>query len=124
MDARFPQKSIAVRLLRPTNRHYDAVMTDDSLEAAKNRTHDLLARAEADLAAGRISEAEWYTRLDNVVTPAYLGSTSPRAQSGHSGDEIRWRHARSLLVDGLDQCWGFAPGATLRTMSPRPLSPS
>ena len=73
----------------------------DDIERAKNRGHDLLAAADADLEAGRITEAAWYARIDAVITPAYLAAENPRAQSGHSGDEAQWHHARGLLVDLL-----------------------
>ncbi len=65
--------------------------SDGSIERAKNRAQGLLADAERDLAAGRISEAAWYARIDAVITPAYLQADNPRAPSGHSGDETHWR---------------------------------
>ena len=74
---------------------------EQPIEYAKNRGHDLLASAEADLAAGRITEAEYYSRGDAVITPAYLAGDNPRSQSGHSGDEDHWRVARSHICDAL-----------------------
>lgn len=82
-------------------------MSQIPLEPGKNRCHDLLARNEADLAAGRIAEAEWYARGDAVITPAYLAGDNPRAQSGHSGDEAHWRQARSHLCDAFHRCGTF-----------------
>ncbi len=73
----------------------------EPIEYAKNRAHDLLAGSEADLAAGRITEAEYYARGDAVITPAYLAGDNPRAQSGHSGDEQHWRVARSHICDAF-----------------------
>ncbi len=38
-----------------------------------------------------------------LVVPAYLAGDNPRAQSGHSGDEVRWEQARRLIVDAIDR---------------------
>ncbi len=76
-------------------------MSDESIERAKNRGHHLLADADADLDAGRITEDEWFRRVDAVVTPAYLAGRNPRAQSGHSGDPDHWRQARELVCDAF-----------------------
>ena len=76
-------------------------MPQEPIEWAKNRAYDLLARNNADLEQGRITEAEWYARGDAVCTPAYLAGDNPRSQSGHSGDEAHWRHARSIICEAL-----------------------
>lgn len=68
---------------------------------AKNGAADLLAAAEAALAAGEIDEAEWHRRIGAVITPAYLAAETPWGQSGRSGDAASWVHARGLLVDGM-----------------------
>ncbi len=38
-----------------------------------------------------------------LVVTAYLAGDNPRAQSGHSGDEVRWEQARRLIVDAIDR---------------------
>jgi SAM-dependent methyltransferase len=78
-------------------------MAHGPIEGAKNRAHELLADSDAALRDGKISEAQWHERVDAVITPAYLGAPNPRAQSGHSGDEAAWRHARSLILDLVDR---------------------
>jgi SAM-dependent methyltransferase len=73
------------------------------IEQAVNRAHDLLEKAERDLGAGRIDEAGWYSRIAAVITPAYLAGDNPRSQSGYSGDDARWTHARGLIADAIDR---------------------
>ena len=80
---------------------------EQPIEYARNRAHDLLANAEADLAAGRITEAQYYNRGDAVITPAYLAGDNPRSQSGHSGDEDHWRVARSHICDAFHRSGTF-----------------
>jgi hypothetical protein len=60
------------------------------------------AALDADLAAGRIDEAEWFDRHERVLTAAYLSRDDPRAQSGHSGDESRWEAARRPMLAAVD----------------------
>jgi SAM-dependent methyltransferase len=60
------------------------------------------AAIDADLAAGRIGEAEWFDRHERVLTAAYLSRDNPRAQSGHSGDEPRWEAARRPMLAAVD----------------------
>ena len=47
-------------------------MPRESIERAKIRAYDLLARNNADLESGKITEEEWYARGDVVITPASL----------------------------------------------------
>ena len=76
-------------------------MREESIEAAKNRAHELLARTDTALEAEEIDEAEWYRRVAAVITPAYLAEEDPRAQSGFSGDQAHWKHARELIADAI-----------------------
>jgi len=82
-------------------------MPREPIERAKNRAYDLLARNNADLESGRITEEEWYARGDAVITPAYLAGDNPRAQSGQSGDEAHWRQARSIVCDAIHHSGTF-----------------
>lgn len=61
-----------------------------------------LAAADAELERGEIDEDGWYRRLHALCIPAYLAAENPRAQSGQSGDEAGWEHARSLVVEAID----------------------
>lgn len=82
------------------------IMTTD-IDLAKNRGATLLAQAEADLASGCITEAQWYEHIAAVVTPAYLSSDTPWGQSGKSGDSEGWENARSLIIDAVDRSGAF-----------------
>jgi SAM-dependent methyltransferase len=73
----------------------------------KNRAAGVLAQAEADLAAGRINEPEWYRRISNVLTAAYLSAGTPWEQSGKSGDAAGFEHARSHIIDAVHRSGGF-----------------
>jgi SAM-dependent methyltransferase len=76
---------------------------DEAIEATKDRAWREVAAIDRDLAAGRIDEAGWFAAMQALITPAYLAGANPRAQSGHSGDERRWRAARSLVSDAFDR---------------------
>ena len=53
---------------------------------------------DAALADGAISEDRWYEGRKLATAKAYLSKDNPRAQSGHGGDEARWRYTRVLMV--------------------------
>jgi SAM-dependent methyltransferase len=80
---------------------------DESVEARKNRAWREVAAIDRDLAEGRTDEDGWFTAMQALVTPAYLAGTNPRSQSGHSGDELLWREARSLVSDAFDRDGSF-----------------
>jgi hypothetical protein len=80
---------------------------DESIEAGKNRAWREVAAIDRDLAEGRIDEDGWFAAKQALITPAYLAGTNPRAQSGHSGDERRWREARSLVSDAFNRDGSF-----------------
>jgi len=75
----------------------------ESLEAARNRAYELLEKINISLEANEIDEARWFVEVASVITPAYLAGNNPRSQSGHSGDETHWEHARSLVVDAISK---------------------
>lgn len=58
-----------------------------------------IERAHEDLAAGRITEDEWYERVEEPLTDAYLSHAEPWRQSGKGGDEAEWRWGRELALD-------------------------
>src|SRR5215813_8407928 len=75
----------------------------EAIKAAKNGAYALLERLEAALESGEIDEEGWYREVAAVITPAYLAADNPRAQSGQSGDDAHWTHARSLIADAVDR---------------------
>ncbi|MFF4814516.1 class I SAM-dependent methyltransferase [Kitasatospora sp. NPDC001309] len=73
----------------------------EDIASAKERGWSDLAPIDDAYQAGEITATEWHAAVLGVIEPAYLNGDNPRAQSGHSGDETRWREARSLLVNLL-----------------------
>jgi SAM-dependent methyltransferase len=61
----------------------------------------LLERLEQELAAGQITEDQWYREVASVITPAYLAGDNPRAQSGSSSDDVSWQLNRGLIADAI-----------------------
>jgi SAM-dependent methyltransferase len=59
--------------------------------------------ADADLAAGRITEAQWHAQIEEALIDAYLLSDDVRGQSGKGGDETDWRWSRELILDVFPQ---------------------
>ena len=77
------------------------------MEALKERRWREVAAVDLALERGEIDEEGWYRAMAELVVPAYLAGESPRAQSGHSGDEKRWEGARRLLLDAVDKSGSF-----------------
>ncbi|MFF3002010.1 class I SAM-dependent methyltransferase [Kitasatospora sp. NPDC057940] len=84
----------------PTTRPPGGHEAEDIASAKERGWRDLVPIDDA-YQAGEITGTEWHAAVLNVIEPAYLNGGNPRAQSGHSGDETRWREARGLLVDLL-----------------------
>jgi SAM-dependent methyltransferase len=73
----------------------------NSEEPLTNRAKPLLLSWETRLASGEINEADWYRGIAAEITPTYLSSDNPRAQSGFDGDEVHWNQARGLIADAI-----------------------
>ncbi|HLV82042.1 MAG TPA: class I SAM-dependent methyltransferase [Chthonomonadaceae bacterium] len=82
-------------------------MPDESIEMSKNKAYLLLERWEAALAAGEITEEDWYREMQAIFTPAYLAAETPWGQSGKLGDQAAWEYARSLIADAVDRSGTF-----------------
>jgi SAM-dependent methyltransferase len=67
----------------------------------KSSPHDLnnyCDELSAALENGIISEDQWYEGRKKATSLAYLSRNNPRAQSGHGGDEARWRYTRVMMI--------------------------
>jgi SAM-dependent methyltransferase len=71
------------------------------LEGLKERGWRQIAAIDAALERGEIGEDGWHHAMADLIVPAYLAGDNPRAQSGHSGDAVRWEGARRLLLDAV-----------------------
>lgn len=60
----------------------------------RDAAHSLRAQSDADYYAGNL----------RLLEPAYLRGTTPQHGSGFSGDAIRWRRRRGMIVDGIHRC--------------------
>ncbi len=60
--------------------------------------NDYCDELNAALENGLISEKQWYEARKKATAIAYVSRDNPRAQSGHGGDEARWRYTRVLMV--------------------------
>jgi SAM-dependent methyltransferase len=78
-----------------------AARPDESLVSGKERAWRELGVIDAALIRGDIDEDGWHERVLAIVEPAYLSAETPQGQSGHSGDDTRWEHARRLLLDAV-----------------------
>ncbi len=74
---------------------------DESLAGHKERAWRELGVIDDALLRDDIDEDGWYDRVLAIVEPAYLAAPTPQGQSGHSGDDTRWEHARRLLLDAV-----------------------
>jgi SAM-dependent methyltransferase len=77
-------------------------MPPDELEGLKERGWRQVAAIDAALERGEIGEDDWHRAMAELTVPAYLAGDNPRAQSGHSGDAVRWEGARRLLLDAVE----------------------
>jgi SAM-dependent methyltransferase len=95
----------------------------EDLAASKERSWREVAAIDEALAAGRLDRQGWHEAMLGLIEGAYLAGNDPRAQSGYSGDEERWRQARGLLVDALPASGGTfldvgcANGHLMRTLT-------
>jgi SAM-dependent methyltransferase len=79
----------------------------EELEGLKERGWRHIAAIDAALERGEIGEDGWHHAMADLIVPAYLAGDNPRAQSGHSGDAVRWEGARRLLLDAVDADGSF-----------------
>jgi hypothetical protein len=76
---------------------------DQDMLSVSDEARGAIARLVADLAAGHMSEATWYSDVSAVLTSDYLAFTDPYWQSGVQGDAQHWRQARKIIVSALDR---------------------
>ena len=82
-------------------------LSREELEGLKERGWRQVAAIDAALERGEIGDDDWHRAMADLVVPAYLAGDNPRAQSGHSGDAVRWEGARRLLLDAVERPGSF-----------------
>jgi SAM-dependent methyltransferase len=79
----------------------------DPILFAKNRAYQFVEEQQLALDEGHISESEWFENSNRFFTPIYLAAGDPRGQSGHSGDEARYRYTRMMILEAIHQSGSF-----------------
>ncbi len=82
-------------------------MAKEETRKGINRAFEFVSEQQKALDKGTISEADWFDNHNRYFTKAYLAATNPRAQSGHSGDEQRWRYAREIVLEAVHKSGTF-----------------
>jgi SAM-dependent methyltransferase len=82
-------------------------MQVDPVKYAKNRAYQFVEEQQRALDEGVITEAQWFESYNRYFTAKYLAADNPRAQSGHGGDEARWRYSRGMIVEAVHKSGTF-----------------
>jgi SAM-dependent methyltransferase len=77
-------------------------MPVDPVNAAINGAYAFCDEQQAALDEGRITEEQWYERHREFFSGIYLAADNPRGQSGHGGDEARYRYTQEMILAALD----------------------
>lgn len=77
-------------------------MSTDPVKSAINGAWAFCEEQQSALDRGLISEQQWFENHARFFTAHYLASENPRGQSGHRGDEERYRYSQEMILDALD----------------------
>jgi SAM-dependent methyltransferase len=79
----------------------------DTLKSAIDRGYAFNEEQQRLLDEKQITETEWFENNRKHYTSHYLACSDPRGQSGHSGDEARYRYTQSMVLDAIDRTGSF-----------------
>ena len=82
-------------------------MNRDQIKASIERAYKFEEEQQMALDSGKITEAQWFDKNNRYITKHYLAADNPRAQSGHSGDEVRWRYGRGMVMEAIHRSGAF-----------------
>lgn len=82
-------------------------MTDEGLEAARERGWRDLASIDAAYARGDLDRRGWHDAIRAVIVPAYLAARDARGGSGHHGSAEEWERTRSPLMTAVEHPGDF-----------------
>ncbi len=82
-------------------------MQVDPIKYAKNRAYQFVEEQQKALDERRITEVQWFDNHNRYFTAHYLAADNPRAQSGHGGDEARWRYSRGMILEAVHKSGNF-----------------
>ena len=76
-------------------------MEENNLKQAINGAYEFCEKQQTALDKGEISEEEWFEIHNKFFTEIYLKSDNPRLQSGHRGDEARYRYTQGMILEAF-----------------------
>ena len=82
-------------------------MSDHTLKSAIDGAYSFQEEQQRLLDCGRITEDEWFTNLHTYLSSYYLAAGNPRGQSGHGGDEARYRYTQEMVLSALHKSGTF-----------------
>jgi SAM-dependent methyltransferase len=74
----------------------------DPIKAAINGAWAFCDEQQSALDRGLITEEEWFAIHERYFADVYLASENPRGQSGHGGDDARYRYTHQMILDAVD----------------------
>lgn len=78
-------------------------MTDPPIEASIERCWREVRGVEEAFDSGAIDRVAWHQRMAKLVVSAYVAGADLRAESGFTGTEADWRHARGLVAEAIER---------------------
>jgi SAM-dependent methyltransferase len=82
-------------------------MEDESLKSSIDRAYAFCEEQQLALDEERISEAQWFDNYKEFIARHYLMADNPRAQSGHGGNERRYRYTQEMILKAIDKPGSF-----------------
>jgi SAM-dependent methyltransferase len=73
----------------------------DAVERAINGAYVFCEEQQALLDQGLITEEQWFANQERYFADLYLSTDNPRMQSGHGGDEARYRYTQEMILDAI-----------------------
>jgi SAM-dependent methyltransferase len=77
------------------------------LKRAMNGAYQFCEQLQAAMDRGEISEQDWFDQNNRYFTGIYMKAGNPRAQSGHGGDEERFRYSQGMILEALNRSGSF-----------------
>ncbi len=70
----------------------------DPVKRAINGAYAFCEEQQALLDEGLITEEQWFANQEQYFADLYLSTDNPRMQSGHGGDEARYRYTQEMIL--------------------------
>ncbi len=76
-------------------------MINDTLKKAINSAYSFCEEQQNALDSGKITEEQWFDIHNKHFTEIYLRTDNPLAQSGHGGNDERYRYTQGMILEAL-----------------------